>query len=87
MAITESRPSDLIKIKLDFIRPFAATNDTSFTFKPNGNQTTVTWSMTGEKNFIAKAFHLFVNMDKMIGGDFEKGLAQMKAVAEAAPKQ
>jgi len=87
MTITESRPSDLIKIKLDFIRPFAATNDTSFTFKPNGNQTTVTWSMTGEKNFIAKAFHLVVNMDKMIGGDFEKGLAQMKAVAEAAPKQ
>jgi hypothetical protein len=43
--------------------------------------------MTGEKNFIAKAFHLVVNMDKMIGGDFEKGLAQMKAVAEAAPKQ
>ncbi len=75
------------KIKLDFLRPFAATSDTIFTFKPDGNQTAVTWSMTGEKNFIAKAFHLFVNMDKMIGGDFEKGLAQMKAVAEAAPKQ
>ena len=85
MTITESRPSDLIKIKLDFIRPFAATNDTSFTFKPNGNQTTVTWSMTGEKNFIAKAFHLFVNMDKMIGGDFEKGFANLKAIVESRP--
>jgi hypothetical protein len=42
--------------------------------------------MAGDKNFIAKAFHLFVNMDKMVGGDFEKGLAQMKSVAEAAPK-
>src|SRR6266404_613262 len=87
MTITESHPSDLVKIKLDFLRPFAATSDTVFTFKPDGNQTAVTWSMTGEKNFIAKAFHLFVNMDKMIGGDFEKGLAQMKSVAEAAPRQ
>jgi len=87
MLITESHPSDLVKIKLDFIRPFAGTSDTVFTFKPAGNQTTVTWSMSGDKNFIAKAFHLFVNMYKMIGGDFEKGLAQMKAVAEATAKQ
>jgi hypothetical protein len=87
MLITESHPSDLVKIKLDFIRPFAGTSATVFTFQPAGNQTTVTWSMNGDKNFIAKAFHLFVNMDKMIGGDFEKGLAQMKAIAEAAPKQ
>ena len=86
MLITASHPSDLVKIKLDFIRPFAGASDTVFTFKPAGNQTTVTWSMTGDKNFIAKAFHLFVNIDKMVGGDFEKGLAQMKSVAEAAPK-
>jgi hypothetical protein len=86
MLITESHPSDLVRIKLDFLRPFAATSDTVFTFKPDGNQTTVTWGMTGDKNFIAKAFHLVVNMDKMIGKDFEKGLAQMKSVAEAAPK-
>jgi hypothetical protein len=86
MAITESHPSDLVKIKLEFLKPFAATSDTTFTFKPEGNQTVVTWTMVGDKNFIAKAFHLFVNMDKMLGGDFEKGLAQMKSVAEAAPK-
>jgi uncharacterized protein YndB with AHSA1/START domain len=84
MTITESHPSDLVKINLEFLRPFAANSLTVFTFKPAGNQTTVTWSMTGEKNFIAKAFHLVVNMDKMVGGDFEKGLAQMKSVAEAA---
>src|SRR5258706_3348152 len=86
MLITESHPSDLVRIKLDFLRPFAATSDTVFTFRADGNQTTVTWGMTGDKNFIAKAFHLVVNMDKMIGSDFEKGLAQMKSVAEAAPK-
>jgi hypothetical protein len=87
MTITESHPSDLIKIKLEFIKPFAANSNTVFTFKPEGNQTRVTWAMDGDKNFIAKAFHLFMNIDKMVGGDFEKGLAQMKSVAEAAPKQ
>jgi hypothetical protein len=86
MTITESHPSDLIKIKLEFIKPFAATNATDFTFKPQGNQTAVTWTMNGDNNFVGKAFSLFMNMDKMIGGDFEKGLAQMKSVAEAAPK-
>ena len=86
MTITESHPSDLIKIKLEFIKPFAATSNTVFTFKPEGNQTKVTWAMDGDKNFIAKAFHLFMNIDKMVGGDFEKGLAQMKSVAESAPK-
>jgi hypothetical protein len=84
MTITESRPSDLIKIKLEFIKPFAATNATDFTFTPQGNQTNVKWSMTGEKNFITKAFTMFMNMDKMVGDDFEKGLLQMKLVAEAA---
>ena len=87
MTITESQPASLIKIKLEFIKPFAAINATDFTFTPQGNQTVVTWRMNGDKNFIAKAFHLFVNIDKMVGGDFEKGLQQMKSVAEAAPKQ
>ena len=47
----------------------------------------MTWSMSGDKNFMAKAIHLFMNMDKMIGGQFEKGLAEMKSIVEAAPKQ
>jgi len=85
MTITESRPHDLIGIKLEFLKPFAATNTTEFTFKTEGDQTAVTWSMFGKNNFMSKAFGLFMNMDKMVGGDFEKGLAQMKAVAEAAP--
>jgi hypothetical protein len=86
MTITESHPNDLVKIKLEFIKPFTATNATDFTFKPQGNQTNVTWTMSGDKNFIAKAFGIFMNMDKMVGGDFEKGLAQMKLIVEA-PKQ
>lgn len=87
MAITESHPSDLVRIKLEFLKPFAARSTTEFTFTPQGNQTSVKWKMSGENNFMTKAFHLVMNMDKMIGSDFEKGLAQMKAVAEAAPKQ
>jgi len=86
MTIIESRPSDLIKIKLEFIKPFAATNATDFTFTPSGNSTNVKWTMSGDNNFIGKAFSLFMNMDKMIGADFEKGLAQMKTVAESAPR-
>ena len=86
MTLIESRPSDLIRIKMEFFKPFAGNSIAEFTFKPEGNQTAVTWSMTGEKNFMAKAIHLFTNMDKMIGGQFEKGLAQMKSVAEAAKR-
>ena len=75
MTLTESRPSNLIRIKLEFFKPFAGTNIAEFTFKPEGNQTAVTWSMAGKNNFMAKAIHLFMNMDKMIGGQFETGLA------------
>jgi hypothetical protein len=85
MTITQSRPNELITTKLEFFKPFKATNNTEFTFKPQGEQTQVTWIMTGEKNFIFKAMHLIMNMDKLIGGDFEKGLARMKAIAEAKP--
>jgi hypothetical protein len=84
MTIIESRPSEMIRIKLEFFKPFAATNTAEFNFKPEGNQTAVTWSMFGEKNFMAKAVHMFMNMDKMIGGQFDKGLASMKAAAEAS---
>jgi hypothetical protein len=87
MTITESRPSDLIRINLEFMRPFAATNATEFTFKPEGNGTAVTWTMSGRNNFMAKAMHMFMNIDKMVGGQFEQGLAQMKRVAEASPGQ
>jgi hypothetical protein len=84
MTILESRSSDLIRIKLEFLKPFKANNTAEFTFKPEGNQTVVTWSMSGKNNFFFKAFGVFMDCDKMIGKDFGKGLAAMKSVAEAA---
>ncbi len=85
--IVESRPNELIRITLEMFRPFAGTNTVEFTFRPEDNQTAVTWSLAGRNNFISKAVSLFMNMDKMVGGQFEKGLAQMKSVVEAVPKQ
>lgn len=82
--ITESVPGERVRINLVFIRPFEDTSTAEFTFKPEGENTVVTWSMFGENNFISKAFCLFMDMDKMVGGDFEKGLASLKAVAESA---
>jgi carbon monoxide dehydrogenase subunit G len=86
MTIMESRPSELVRIRLEFTRPFTATNTAEFTFRPEGDQTAVLWSMTGKYNFITKAVGLFMNMDKMVGGQFEEGLARMKSVVEAAPR-
>lgn len=86
MTVTESRPSELIRIKMEFLKPFAGTSTAEFTFRPEGDHTVVTWSMEGRNNFMAKAIHLVMNMERMIGGQFEKGLAQMKAVAEGAPR-
>lgn len=83
MTIVESRPNELVGIKLEFLKPFAATNDVAFTFKPDGDLTLVTWTMTGKNNFIAKAMHLFIDCDKMIGGFFDQGLNSMKTIAES----
>lgn len=82
MTITESRPGELVRIKLEFFKPFAATSTAEFSFKPAGDGTAVTWTMTGQNNFLSKAMCLFVSMDSMVGGMFEQGLAQMKTVVE-----
>jgi hypothetical protein len=82
MTIIESRPHELIRLRLDFIKPFAATNTAEFAFKPKGDQTTVTWSMTGKNNFLFKAVGLFIDCDKMVGGQFEQGLAALKGLVE-----
>ncbi len=66
--IIESRPNELIRIKLEFLKPFQATNTAEFAFKTEENQTVVTWSMFGKNNFVSKAFGLFMNCDKMVGG-------------------
>lgn len=83
MTLTESVPAQRIRIKLDFIKPFASTCDTGFAFAPAPGGVTVTWTMSGKNNFMSKAFCLFMGgMDKMIGPDFERGLKQMQAAAE-----
>ncbi len=86
MTIAESKPADLVRIDLEFIRPFPDKCLTEFTFRPDGNQTAVTWTMSGRKNFMSKAVCMFMSMDKMVGGDFEKGLASLKSVSESAAK-
>jgi len=85
MTIIESVPGSLVRIRLDFVKPFEDTSTAEFSFQPAGDQTSVTWSMYGENNFMSKAFCLFMDMDEMLGGQFELGLAQLKAVAEAQP--
>ena len=82
MTLTESKPGEHIAIKLEFIKPMAATNTVDFNFKPTANGTNVVWSMTGHNNFVGKAFSLVFDMDKMVGGMFEQGLAQMKSIVE-----
>lgn len=81
MTITESRPNEHIQFKLEFFKPFKATNTAEFTFKSQGDQTLVTWSMSGKSNFVCKAVSLFMNCDKMIGTEFEKGLADLNSVS------
>ncbi len=86
MTLTESRPSELIRIRLEFWKPFAATNTAEFTFRPEGPRTVVTWSMAGKNTFAGKAMSIVIDMDRMIGGNFEQGLADMKAVVEGSAR-
>lgn len=86
MTITESKAPEVVRIKLEFFKPMEGLSPTEFLFQPEGKGTKVTWTMTGTNNFIGKAFCLFMDMDKMVGGDFEKGLAAMKAAAEVKNK-
>lgn len=84
MTILESKPPESVKIKLHFLKPFEDTAKTQFTLKPEGDQTAVTWSMDGKNNFIGKIFCLLImDMEKMIGGKYEEGLAKIKAIVEA----
>lgn len=81
--IVETRPGELVRMKLEFFRPFAGVNEVTFAFVAEGDQTAVTWSMTGKLNFITKAMGLFCSMDKMCGGSMAEGLTDMKAIVEA----
>jgi uncharacterized protein YndB with AHSA1/START domain len=87
MHITESKPPQALVMRLQFIKPMASVNRTDFTFKPDGTGTKVDWVMTGPLDFMGKGMDLFVGMDKMIGSDFDKGLASMRREAEADAKK
>lgn len=82
MEITEANAPTALKLKLDFTKPFEAHNQVEFTLKPQGDSTQVTWAMFGPMGFMNKLFGVFMSMDKMVGKDFEAGLADLKAVSE-----
>lgn len=85
MEITQADAPGKVALKLDFTRPFEAHNTVDFTLAPQGDATVVMWDMRGPTPFFAKIIHVFLNMDKMVGGDFEAGLAKLKSLAEAKP--
>lgn len=82
MEIAESAPPSKLTVKLNFEKPFKANNIVNFTLAAVGDGTEVTWSMEGQNNFMSKIMCVFMNMDKMVGPDFEAGLANLKAAAE-----
>lgn len=81
MTIVDSRPSELVDLRVDFTKPFENTSHSTFTFKPEGDQTRVTWSMSGRQNFLEKAICIVFNGKKMLGAELEKGLANLRQIA------
>jgi len=82
LTILESKPGELVSMKLQFFRPFAGTNQVNFILVPSETGTQVTWAMDGKNNFMGKAMSLVMNMDKMVGKDFEQGLANLNTVVQ-----
>jgi hypothetical protein len=85
MMITESKPSEEVLMKLEFEEPMVSVCDVKFTFKPvegKPGETEVMWKMSGKNDFMGKAFDLVMNMDKMVGADFEEGLNSIKEIVE-----
>jgi hypothetical protein len=82
MEITDAPSPSKVTIKLDFLSPFEAHNTAEFALDAKAGSTDVTWAMYGPSPFIMKVMSLFVSMDRMVGKDFEAGLANLKAVAE-----
>jgi len=83
MTIVDSKPDELVGIALEFYKPYEGTSRAEISFVPEGNETLVTWSMQGQNGFMGKLIGLFINMDKMIGDQFEKGLADLKTLVES----
>jgi hypothetical protein len=86
MTITEAVPSSHLSIRLEFLRPFAATNTTEWRVSEEGGRRRITWLMEGSNDTVFKrAFALLANMDKLVGKDFERGLARLKSLVESSP--
>jgi len=87
LSIVESRPHDLIRMRLEMVKPVKADNAIEYTLEElGGGRTRVTWSMNGQNNTCSKLIGIFVSMDKMCGSEFEKGLSSLKTIVEK-PKQ
>ena len=82
--IIESKPGELVRQRMDWKRPMEGTSTVEFTFKPDGDNTVVTWAMYGRNNFMGKVVSLFINCEKMVGPQFEQGLANLGKVVAAA---
>ena len=82
MEIVDASPPSKVTIKLDFVKPMEGHSTAEFALEPKGDSTNVTWAMYGPNSYLAKVIHIFMSMDKMIGDDFEAGLANLKSVAE-----
>ena len=82
MEITNSVPSTSVVLNLNFLKPFKATNVTEFTIKPNGATSNLNWEMRGNLNLMMKVMHIFMDMDKVVGKDFEAGLTNLKGIVE-----
>ena len=85
MTVTESKPTELVRYQLHFVKPMEGDCDTEMLLKPEGNGTHITWTMSGKNNFIGKAMGLFMDCEKMCGDQFEQGFANLKGVV-AGPK-
>ena len=83
--ITESKPGELVRMRMDWIRPMAGVATVDFTFRSDGDKTVVTWSMAGKNGFMGKLVSLFMDCDKMCGPQFEQGLADLGKTVTAAP--
>lgn len=82
LAILETVPASKVTMALDFVKPFEAHNQAEFTLQPEQGGTRVTWAMHGPVPYLGKVMHVFINVDRMVGTDFEAGLANLKSLAE-----
>jgi hypothetical protein len=83
--IVESKPGELVRLRMDWRKPMEGTSTVDFTFQPQGEKTLVTWEMYGPNNYMGKLMSLFIDCDEMCGSQFEKGLVSLEEVAAATP--